>query len=248
MTEKQVKEGEIIFSEGDVADVSYLVISGSIDITYRSNDSQVKFGTIESGGIFGELAVFDSTQLRNNTAIAASDSSLKIVTSEEFEKMFEQCPSEIKPFLSFAFSKVIPAKSRQKTNVNSVTSSDVTTIIISPAEKLEGKISQKTVPISGLPIRIGGYPEEGERNRKDQLQLPIPSQNNPLVISRQHCEIGIEEDKIVLRDVGSRFGTIVNDMQIGRGRGVYYANLQKGENIVTLGLAETGYKLLVMLD
>jgi len=248
MTEKQVKEGEVIFVEEDVADVAYIVLSGSVDLTYKSAAGQTTLGTIEAGGIFGELAVFDNMQLRTNSAVATVDSLLKIVTTEDFQALFAQCPADIKPFLNYAFAKAIPARTKQKTQETITHLGDISKISFKGVENLAGKVKEQTITLDLLPFRIGGYPENGEINRKDKLHLPLPSSINPQMISRQHCEIIIEEDKIVVSDLGSRFGVMVNDIFIGRGRGIYQLPLQKGENTLVLGLPEAKYTLLVTLD
>lgn len=248
MTEKQVNAGEIIFMEGDVADVAYVVVSGNVDLIYSDNSGrESKIGVAEAGKAFGELAIFDVDTLRPYTARAASDVSLQSVSIEEFQSLFAACPETIKPLLLLAFERLAPTKSKIKTPLGNLPKGDIAKITVSPAsDNLKAQFRPVDIAINALPFRIGGYPEDGERNRKDQLSLAIATQKNPLLISRQHCEITLDEhDNIVINDLGSRFCTIVNGVQIGRGRGLYSCPLKKGDNDVYLGGRESKYKLVV---
>ena len=249
MTEKHFQAGEIIFNEGDVAEFAYTVASGSVALSYRSHDGEIKLATIEAGGIIGEVALFHPEELRNNTATAASETVLHAVSIETFDAAFASCPDVIKPFIKTAFDKFIPAKTRTQLPVNAMTVADILRITIStPHEPLKPFIGNVVLTLDKLPFRIGGYPEDGEKNRKDNVHLAIPSVKNPLVISRQHLEITVENETIVVNDLGSRFGTSVNNRLLGRGRGMYYTPLQKGENTVILGLPEKHYILSILCE
>ena len=248
MTQKQVNAGEIIFRDGDVADVAYVIVSGSVELLATDNSGkESKIGQIEAGKAFGELAIFDVDTLRPYTARALGDVSLQGVSIEEFQSLFTACPDTIKPLLLLAFEKITPTKNKARAPVHKLPKGNISKIIISPAsDNLKAQFRPIEVLPATLPFRIGGYPEDGERNRKDQLSLSIASQKIPLLISRQHCEITFDEqDNLIISDLGSRFCTTVNGLQIGRGRGCYQAPLQKGDNDLLLGSKESKYKLLV---
>ncbi|HEU5047598.1 MAG TPA: cyclic nucleotide-binding domain-containing protein [Rickettsiales bacterium] len=247
MAEIKINAGEVLFNEGDVADVAYVVTSGSIELAYAQNATQVSLGKVEAGRAFGELAIFDPDALRPYTAVALEDTTLQPVSLEEFQKLFAACPDIIKPLLLLAFEKILPTRTKVQAPVTLVPRGDIATITIAPGtDVLRAQFKPVEIPASALPFRIGGYPEDGERNRKDQLHLAIASHKNPMIVSRQHCEITVDDkDNIVVSDLGSRFCTIVNGLMIGRGRGVYSAPLQKGDNEVYLGSKDTTYKLLI---
>ena len=249
MSEKHISAGEIIFREGDVPDVAYSMVSGNVELSYRSHDGEVKLGTLAQGAVFGELAIFDRTELRNNTATAVTDSIITPITPEAFDDALATCPAIIQLFIRAAFEKFIPVKTRSQTTLHPMSRADINKItLLSNDEALKSHIRTIILTPETLPFRIGGYPEGGEKKRKDNIQLAIPSHNPPLVISRQHCEIAIENDVIGITDLGSRFGTTVNGRAIGRGRGMYFLPLQKGENTLLLGSPEHNYTLGVICE
>jgi len=247
MGEKKSEAGEFVYREGDSADAAYILVSGKIELLEIHDGRTVQTGVIEPGKAFGELAVFDPSSLRQQSARAAEASVLTTVTPDEFQAQAAQIPKAIQPILQLAFDRIKATKSKTKLAMtDAVLESDISKIIVEPAsEKLKSQFKPMEVPISRLPFRIGGYPENGEVSRRDQLHLSIASQESPLRVSRQHCEIAIDNKAIVLNDLGSRFCTQVNGMTIGRGRGTYAAPLKKGANEVTLGSSDSPYKITV---
>jgi len=74
--ERLVREGEIIFKEGDPSREFYLLKKGKIEIFKEREDEEIiQLNTIEDGQIFGELAVFSGLK-RSASARALEDSIL----------------------------------------------------------------------------------------------------------------------------------------------------------------------------
>jgi|GEM_PF-956650 len=247
MQDIQFNAGAMIFSEGDVADNAYIVVSGKVDLLNYRQGSENKVGTVTAGDVLGDLAVFDNNALRPYTARALEATNLKAISPEDFSSLMQQCPENIKPFINFAFSKIKSTKNPQKIAQKLVVAGNITKLAISPAsEKLNSQFQPMEITTAGLPFKIGGYPENGEKNRRDQLHLYIASAINPLAVSRIHCEIAIENERLVVNDLGSRFGTIVNGNRIGCGYGIYSADLQVGANEIILGNPDSNYKINVV--
>jgi len=244
MAEKSLNKGDIVYREGDVPDFAYAVQSGRIEMvdTSKGRESQVRI--VEAGKTFGEYALFDPQTLRPFTARALEPSVLSSVSIEEFNALLPKCPKEILPFLMLSFEKMKVTKVKEKAFIGGALETDITKIIIEPAsDVMKALVKPVEVPMGRLPFRIGGYPEGGETNRRDGLHLAICCPTNPLRISRQHCEITVDDKALMLLDLGSRFNTSVNGVVIGRGRGHYAAPLVKGENKIILGAADGPYKL-----
>jgi hypothetical protein len=202
---------------------------------------------VEEGKVFGELAIFTPQELRTHTARAVQKTVLQPMTQKDFQAHYAKCPQEIQPFLIMAFEKIVPVRTRAKAPVSTLSKNDVAKIVIAPAsDNLKAQFGPIDVAVSALPFRIGGYPEGGERNRRDQLHLAIATTKSPLLVSRQHCEIALDsQDNLIVNDLGSRYCTMVNGTLIGRGRGYYSAPLKKGNNEIALGNSEVRYKLTV---
>ncbi|MEK9677376.1 MAG: Crp/Fnr family transcriptional regulator [Rhodospirillaceae bacterium] len=78
--------GESVFQEGDVGNRAYVVQEGLIEILRESADgAEVVLGSIEKGGIFGEMALIDD-QPRMATAKAAAMTTVIVINREMFRK------------------------------------------------------------------------------------------------------------------------------------------------------------------
>jgi CRP-like cAMP-binding protein len=77
----------VIFSEGDPAEVLFVVISGKIGLTLRGEP----LGVEEVGGVFGEMALMDSSKTRA-TATALTDVRLARVDRKQLKGVISQDP------------------------------------------------------------------------------------------------------------------------------------------------------------
>ena len=64
--------GEIIFREGENGDVMYVIQSGKVKISKNSSSGDITMATLQSGEIFGEMALFDKLP-RSASATAEGD-------------------------------------------------------------------------------------------------------------------------------------------------------------------------------
>jgi len=77
-------DGEIIFREGDVGDAMYVIQSGKINITKKAASGELVIATLQSGEIFGDMALFDKLP---RSATARASGNAKILTIDK-KKLF----------------------------------------------------------------------------------------------------------------------------------------------------------------
>ena len=241
MTEISVEAGGIIFREGDEANEAYIVRDGEVEILKHAQAGEVKLATLGVHDLLGELALFEQGVPRSATARATKPTSLDVMTREEFEQLLGQCPPRLMPIIMTVLDRL--RSSNKRISENEVASvilevdiekvritSENESIIFDPLE----------VQVARLPLKIGGYiRESGPDKRHQQNHINIAFDESPPIVSPQHCQIEVYEGGIYLRDLGSRFGTTANGKLVGRGKGVYIAPLQKGENTVRMGGEES---------
>src|SRR5262249_46466250 len=80
--------GDVLFSQGDEADVMYAVLEGAVDIVF---DGRV-IETIEPGGVIGELALVDDSP-RSAGAVASQPSRLARIDRREFTFLVHEHPT-----------------------------------------------------------------------------------------------------------------------------------------------------------
>ena len=83
--------GDIIFKEGDLGDVAYVVESGVIEISRFTGEEYVTLRELEAGALFGELALIDN-QPRSAIARAATEAVVREVGKEDFLQYLKSSP------------------------------------------------------------------------------------------------------------------------------------------------------------
>lgn len=103
--------GEPVFAAGDPADFAYLVEHGRIGI-FAADAPHEMLGEIGPGGLFGELAILDST-LRIAGARALVDSELSIISRELFTERLEATDPIVRMLFDTVLNRV-----RQRDSLN----------------------------------------------------------------------------------------------------------------------------------
>ena len=85
-TMTELNEGDVLFSEGDVADELTFVMSGSVRLTCGSHDGpEIVVGYVQAGDILGEMAILDPAP-RSASARAAETSVVLHLPKSAFEQ------------------------------------------------------------------------------------------------------------------------------------------------------------------
>ena len=73
-----VRDGEVIFAEGDTGRQMYIVASGRVRVTVGQGDQEVTLGVIERGDFFGEMALLEALP-RSANAYAVGETRLVVI-------------------------------------------------------------------------------------------------------------------------------------------------------------------------
>jgi CRP/FNR family transcriptional regulator, cyclic AMP receptor protein len=84
---KSFSAGEVIFKQGEIGDVMYIVQEGEVDILLHEKVVE----TVEVGGILGELALIDNRP-RAATAIARTNCKVVPIDEHSFAYMVQETP------------------------------------------------------------------------------------------------------------------------------------------------------------
>jgi CRP-like cAMP-binding protein len=83
-----VKAGETIFTQGEVGQVMYGIVSGEVEMFVDGKFVE----TIKAGDVFGEGALIHPDKLRHSTAIAKTDCQLVYLDRERFLFAVQETP------------------------------------------------------------------------------------------------------------------------------------------------------------
>jgi len=114
MDKKYLNSDDILFSAGDVSNSLYIINKGSVEVFKDINgDVSLSLATLDSGDIFGEMALIDEFP-RSASIRAVEDCELLTLSKGAFEEIIKNHPEEALEFL-IRLAKVMSLRIR-KTN------------------------------------------------------------------------------------------------------------------------------------
>lgn len=88
-----ISAGEVLWSEGEPSDLAAFVVEGRIEIKKQTEfpNKNVIVGLYGQGAVVGEPSLFRDSP-RSETAAAVQDTSLLVLTRDQFDRLIEQHP------------------------------------------------------------------------------------------------------------------------------------------------------------
>jgi len=90
---RQIKEGEVIFKEGEKSKDIYFLLAGRIGIRKKISSGSKTIAILRKGDIFGEMALFEKAP-RSATAFAMEPSEILDINGDGFGKFLTEKPKE----------------------------------------------------------------------------------------------------------------------------------------------------------
>jgi len=105
---KKYRKGEDIFSEGEVGDALYIVVSGVVKVFRRSSDGRVKtLALLAKGDFLGEMSLLDR-EIRSANVSAAENTEMLVINRRDFEACLKSNPQ-----ISFNIMETLCARLRE---------------------------------------------------------------------------------------------------------------------------------------
>ena len=273
MNTRHFKAGEVIFQEGEISHEAFFLISGTVEISIKSGDGSVVLGRLGPGEIFGEMGMI-TDRPRSATARALENTVVESINEAEFELAILAQPERMHAYLATLFDRIratdlllqmewhrqqtasgqrpTPAAARREREAlhGSVSFSRTSSSAMKQRIHLqaaEGNPAAISVDVTALPFRIGRAYADTNAALFARNDLSIPD-SQPYHVSRNHCEIDLGEQGLVIRDRGSRLGTIVNNVAIGAHSETLSAPLHQGDNMLLLGSDDSPFRIVVKVE
>jgi len=275
MQTKKLNQGETIFKEGDDSQESYRVLSGRVEISMSTSTGKRVLSLLAEGDIFGEMGMVDDKP-RSASATALDAVELQVITEEDFNKLIVEDPAQIRPYLGVFFERLRSADNRlrlelQRRNpqkegerTGSLALAEASYVdhdeqpqeadgerpgtvkMISVAGESPEASHSVDVAIEKFPFKIGRRYFGPDSSIFSQNDLFL-ADKGPYNVSRNHCAVELNGNRLMIRDRGSRLGTLVNGVRIGLTGESLTAELQSGENVVVLGNANGPFHFKVVI-
>ncbi len=132
--EVRVKEGDVLFKQGDQGDRCYLIKSGKIEIVADdSNDTEHRLALLKPPMLFGE-ATFITREPRNATARATEDSELLELEHRYLSELFESEKNVANMFMTLMLDRSRPLQNPHVSANHLVTADNQAIIILKNPE------------------------------------------------------------------------------------------------------------------
>ena len=272
MNTRHFKADEVIFHEGEISHEAFFLISGTVEISIKSGDGTVVLGRLGAGEIFGEMGMI-TDRPRSATARALENTTVESINEAEFEQAILAKPDRMHAYLATLFDRIrttdlllqmewhkqqsadqrpTPAAARRERKAlhGALSSGRGTASGLKHRiriQSVEGSPVQVDVEVTKIPFRIGRAFADTHAALFARNDLSIPD-SQPYHVSRNHCEIDCGEQGLLIRDRGSRLGSIVNNEPIGAHADVLSVPLHEGENLLMLGSDVSPFRFIVSVE
>lgn len=105
---KKLYMNEILFREGDIGEIAYVVRKGAIEISIESGggDGKIILAVLGASAVFGEMAIIFEEERRTATAMATEYTELVQIHKRDFEKFTARSPKIIVHLLNALVSRL----------------------------------------------------------------------------------------------------------------------------------------------
>ena len=238
------KAGEVLFHQGDASDRVLQINTGEVEVLRKLGSDFVLLGYVHEGEWLGEMGVMENRQ-RSATARATTDGSAEILTVQEFLDRVAGNPGVARALLLRLCIRLRAIEDKIAGGLingvqHQVTDKVVNTVIPANAtisartDLLRKCIGSEMIAIRDFPFVVGRHPEQGEREPPRHPNLLIKD-HEPFRLSRDHFMITRDHNRLVVSDLGSTLGTIVNGVPIGHHFMHDFAPLRAGDNRILAG-------------
>lgn len=254
-TTRRFREGEVLFRQGDVSDHVLQIRSGEIEILREVGAASVLLGHVRKGEWLGEMGVVENRP-RSATARAASEGEAEILTAAEFVDRVSRDAALARELIvrlsvrlrriedKIALELMSFGQSRPDAAPENALAENARIALAAGSEALRARLGAAPLVVGKLPFLVGRAAAAEEEKPLHQPDLVIDDRA-PFRLSRQHFMIARSAGQLLVSDLGSTLGTIINGQPIGHHFPKDAAPLHRGDNRIVAGGADSPFAFAV---
>ncbi|MGH6917081.1 MAG: cyclic nucleotide-binding domain-containing protein [Geminicoccaceae bacterium] len=250
----------VLFRQGDPSDHVILILSGSAEVLREAGDDAIVLGTVRAGEFVGEMGVLEG-RARSATVRAAESVEAEMIERQAFLERVSAEPELARKLLLRMSARLRDVEDMLTQLYAGQEAADAgrelvvvaRTIEAPPALTLTGStyaakffIGPEPIRIPHLPFTVGRQHDQHEPSSVITPDLAI-GEDAPHRLSRAHFMLLRDDADILVRDLNSTLGTIVNGQPLGRDFPVDSAPLRQGENSLVAGGDGSPFAFVVTL-
>jgi len=249
LTSHLFKAGDVIYRAGQASETVFLIEQGEVEVLRTSHDGETHLlGMLGPGKIFGESGVI-LDQPRLTTTRAHTNVVVRAVDRVTFLAQFKDAPLAM-PLLRMLCERLIDAD-RHLLSESSGDGVDLVQIgqvrLLAASDFVKNQIGHRVIDIARLPFRVGRRPVGEQAAIPHEIDLEIVSRDT-LQMSHEHFAIRSGDGKLLIEDLDSQTGTLVNGRRIARFAESRVAPLNWGENAIVVGAVDSPIRFLLIVE
>jgi CRP-like cAMP-binding protein len=162
LTEERLHSGDTVVFEGDTGDRLYLIVEGRAEASTGPSGT-VALATLESGELFGEIALLEAGGRRQATVTALEDLLLLSLHAADFQRVLDAYPEASSAFEKVADDLLVTKFLKQ--------ASPFSTLEGERLRRLAARLKRLDVPAGGTIIRQGEGGEECYLLRSGRVEV-----------------------------------------------------------------------------
>jgi hypothetical protein len=251
MFERRYSDGDLIFRAEDPSDAAFRIRSGQVRLGPGGSGAAAA-RVLGPGDVLGELRLLSGGQ-RGETAHAVGAVIVDVVTRADLLRMFEHEPAPARIAFNALFdhlriaadAALAPAVPTAREPAGPANGHAPSLRLLPASRQVEEQIGAAGVVIAALPFSIGRRTfMSAAYDGSVDLQLV---DRRPHYMSRRHFAIERLGRALLVRDCGSRSGTLVNGAAIGATGHSQTAPLLDGRNEIVAGKAESPFRFILVV-
>ena len=250
MKTRKLAPGEEIYREGAASDCVYVVEEGEIEVRKTTHGQQVRLAILKRGDIFGEVGVIRGMP-RSTTTVALGKVRLLVMPKEDFLGAFGsgndltfRVLNALCERLAGADEQIVsrwaPREAVKKGAYKEIQ-------LLPDSEPVAKQIGSDGLFVRHLPFRVGALEGGSGMPFASDSELAMYT-HEKFQLSHGHFVIDLRDDNLVVADLGSHLGTVVNGVRVSGFEHVSTAGLTYGENSVIAGGLDSPYRFVVQVE
>jgi CRP/FNR family transcriptional regulator, cyclic AMP receptor protein len=219
------KNGDIIIKQGSYETCAYIIKSGRVEVSFTVNDKKTIFAILGKKQIFGEMALMDD-KARSATVTALETTLVSVIDRKGFNEQLAKNPKMLFPIIKALFERLRVANqniaikdclgAQTWVGKKKIPEKKGLVVMSGMSQTATNALADSKPRIESFPYKVGRKSAIGEDDIfiDNDLFLEDSVEEPPFNISSNHFLIDLVNEKYIVIDRGSSFGTIVNGTKI----------------------------------
>jgi CRP-like cAMP-binding protein len=247
--ERIFEPGEVIIREGEEGTEAFLIKSGRVKVTKLIGGHQVVLAILGPGQVFGEMALIEDKP-RSATVTALEKGSAVVLDREAFAQLFIEQPKALIPLMRTFFERLrilseLWAEHETRQIPAITTDPEPRVRLQALTREARQALGAGQMEVKTFPFYVGRQSRSPSSALFDHNDLAIADQE-PFMVSRNHCAIIRLGSSVAVLDRGSRLGTIVDGQRLGPER--RHIHLSPGTHSLILGPEISPYRFNLIIE